>query len=59
MGEEAYLTLLRTYAERYRFGEAMPADFLALAVELGGPQVEQIYQRWIMQVDAPDTAEQP
>lgn len=59
IGEEAYLTLLRTYAERYRFGEAMPADFLALAVELGGPQVEQIYQRWIMQVDAPDTAEQP
>jgi len=56
LGEEAYLALLRTYAERYRFREATPADFLALAVELGGPEVEEIYQRWIMQVDAPDAA---
>ena len=54
MGEEQYLTLLRAYVERFRFREATPEDFLALAVELGGPEVEQIYQRWILQAEAPD-----
>ncbi|HSN74357.1 MAG TPA: M1 family metallopeptidase [Anaerolineae bacterium] len=60
LGEEAYLALLRTYVERFRFREATPDDFLALAVELGGPQVEELYQRWILQAEAPstDTAEQ-
>ncbi len=56
LGEETYLALLRTYIERFGFGEATPDDFLALAVELGGPEVEQIYQRWIMQADEPDAA---
>ncbi len=52
LGEDAYLALLRAYIERFRFGEAQPQDFLKLAVELGGPQVEEIYQRWILQADA-------
>lgn len=56
MGQEQYLTLLRRYAEQYRFREATPADFLSLAVELGGPEVEQLYQRWIVQVEPPDAA---
>jgi hypothetical protein len=55
LGEEAYLALLRAYVERFRFQEASPDDFLAMAVEHGGPQVEEIYQRWILQVDAPIT----
>ncbi len=56
LGEEAYLALLRAYIERFRFGEATPADFLALAVELGGPQVEELYQRWIVQAETPDAS---
>jgi aminopeptidase N len=55
LGEEAYLALLRAYVERFRFREASPDDFLALAVELGGPQVEELYQRWIVQAEGPDT----
>ncbi len=54
LGEDAYLSLLRAYIERFRFGEAAPEDFLALAVEMGGPQVEEIYQRWILQAAAPE-----
>lgn len=56
LGQEQYLTLLQRYAQQYRFREATPADFLDLAVELGGPEVEQIYTRWIEQVEAPDAA---
>ncbi len=61
MGEDGYLNLLRTYVERYRFREATPDDFLALAVELGGPEVEPIYQRWILEAEAPEgaSADQP
>lgn len=54
LGEDAYLALLRAYIDRFRFGEATPEDFLALAVEMGGPEVEQIYQRWIQQAAAPE-----
>lgn len=54
LGQEAYLALLRSYIERFRFGEASPQDFLSLATELGGPQVEELYQRWILQAEAPE-----
>lgn len=56
MGEAQYLALLQRYAEQFRFREATPDGFLALAAELGGSEVEQIYQRWIMQADAADAA---
>lgn len=59
MGQESYLALLKRYAEQFRFREAAPEDFLALAVELGGPEVAAIYQRWILQADAPDDAVTP
>lgn len=54
LGEDAYLALLHAYVEQFRFGEATPEDFLALAVAMGGPQVEEIYQRWIMQAEDPE-----
>jgi hypothetical protein len=56
LGEEQYLALLRTYVARFRFREATPDDFLALAIELGGPEVEAIYQRWILEAQTPDEA---
>ncbi len=56
LGDDGYLALLRTYIERFRFREATPEEFLDLAVELGGPQVQEIYQRWILQAEAPDAS---
>jgi aminopeptidase N len=51
IGEEAYLALLRRYADTYRFREATPDDFMALAEEIGGPEVRELYQQWIMQAE--------
>jgi hypothetical protein len=61
MGEAEYLALLRSYVERFRFREATPDDFLALAVELGGQEIEEIYRQWILEAEGPDTtsADQP
>ncbi|HRX01610.1 MAG: M1 family metallopeptidase [Anaerolineae bacterium] len=61
MGEDAYLTLLRRYVEQYRFREATPEDFMALAEEIGGPQVRELYDKWIEHDDEgrPAVAPQP
>ena len=59
--EDAYLTLLRRYVEQYRFREATPEDFMALAEEIGGPQVRELYDKWIEHDDEgrPAVAPQP
>lgn len=48
VGEETYYRLLREYLHRYRWGEATPADFLAVAEEISGHDLGAIYQRWIL-----------
>lgn len=59
MGEEAYLTLLRRYIDQFRFGEATPDSFIALAEELGGPQARALYEQWIEHDDAGQPAAPP
>ncbi|MEZ4769855.1 MAG: M1 family metallopeptidase [Caldilineales bacterium] len=59
MGEDAYLTLLRRYVEQYRFREATPEDFIALAEEIGGPQVRELYNKWILLDDEGRPARAP
>lgn len=59
VGEEAYVNLLRQYVERYRFGVATPEHFLALAEELADGSVRDVYQRWIMEREAPEPEETP
>ena len=59
MGEDAYLTLLRRYSEAFRFREATPDDFMALAEEIGGPQVRTLYDKWITHDDEGRPARAP
>ncbi len=59
MGEDAYLTLLRRYVATYRFRQATPDDFMALAEEIGGPQVRELYDKWITHDDEGRPARAP
>lgn len=53
MGEEQYLALLRRYGEQYRFQVARPEEFLALAEEIAGPAVQDLYRQWILETQEP------
>ena len=59
LGQQGYLDLLRRYLALYRFGQATPEQFRALAVELGGPEADALYQQWIEGGPAPAATPAP
>ena len=46
--DETYYRLLRGYLDRYRYGVATPADFLAAAEDVSGRDLSELYQQWIL-----------
>ncbi len=47
IGDEAFFELLKTYFERYRYGVAYPQDLLDLAEEIGGQELDELYEEWV------------
>lgn len=48
LGRDAYLKVLQTFIERYRFQTPTPADFLAVVQEVGGIDPQPLYQQWVL-----------
>lgn len=48
IGRDAYLDVLQTLIERYRFRTPTPDDFLALVVEVAGYDPQPLYEKWIL-----------
>jgi hypothetical protein len=48
LGRDAYLKVLQTFIERFRFQTPTPADFLAVVQEVSGADPQPLYQRWIL-----------
>lgn len=46
VGDERFFTILRTYAERYRYGNASSADFFAIAQEVSDQELDTLFQHW-------------
>jgi len=57
VGDDAFFKILRTYAERYRFGNASTEDFIALAEEVSEQDLEDFFNSWLYSNDVPDLAE--
>lgn len=53
VGDETYYRLLQEYLDRYRWGVATPADFLAVAEEVSGQELGALYQQWILTASEP------
>jgi aminopeptidase N len=53
VGDEAFFRILKTYAERFRYGNASTADFTALAEEVSGRQLGPLFQAWLYQPALP------
>jgi aminopeptidase N len=57
VGDKAFFTILRTYAERYRYGNASTADFIAVAEEIGGRDLGALFDGWLYAKQLPELPE--
>jgi len=48
VGDEMFFIILRTYLEAYRFEIATPEGFLAVAEEVSGRNLDDLYAKWIL-----------
>ncbi|MFZ4814347.1 MAG: M1 family metallopeptidase [Phototrophicaceae bacterium] len=47
LGDDAFFTLLQTYTERYQYSNAASADFIALAEEISGRDLQAFFDGWL------------
>jgi aminopeptidase N len=47
VGDEVFFDILRTYYDRYQYGNATTSDFIAIAEELSGEDLEAFFQDWL------------
>lgn len=54
VGDEAFFKILRTYLERYRYGNAGTDEFIAIAEEISGQELSSFFDSWLMQTKLPE-----
>lgn len=57
IGDEAFFRLLRTWVARHQYGNASTADFMALAEEVSGQELDAFFQTWLYQDEVPPMPE--
>lgn len=48
VGDEVFFAILRAYLGAYRYQIATPEGFLALAEEVSGQELDDLYEKWIL-----------
>ena len=54
LGDEAFFTVLRTWTTRFHNGNATTEDFMALAEEISGEQLDDFFESWLYEPALPD-----
>lgn len=57
VGDEIFFEILRTYVERFQYGNASTADFIALAEELSGKDLQALFDDWLYAGGVPPVPE--
>lgn len=57
VGDDAFFNILRTYTDRYRYANATTADFVALAEEVSGMELDALFDGWLYDSVVPDVPE--
>lgn len=57
VGDEAFFDLLRTYYDRHKYGNASTADFIAVAEEVAGRDLDQFFDAWLYTRQTPPMPE--
>jgi aminopeptidase N len=47
VGEDTFFRILKTYQERYKGGNARTADFMAVAEEISGKDLNSFFDSWL------------
>jgi aminopeptidase N len=57
VGDEAFFAILRTYYERFQYSNATIADFVAVAEEIAGEPLTDLFDAWLYDPALPDLPE--
>ena len=57
VGDETFFQILRTYTERYRYSNASTADFIVIAEEVSGQELDEFFDGWLYAPKIPDIPE--
>jgi aminopeptidase N len=57
VGDEAFFTILKTYYTRYQGGNATTADFIGVAEEISGQDLQAFFDDWLYAPVMPDIPE--
>lgn len=47
VGDEAFFEILRAYHDRYKYGNAATEDLIAVAEEVSGQQLDELFDTWL------------
>ena len=56
VGDEMFFEILRTYADRFRYGNATTDEFIALAQEISGMPLDALFYVWLFGDTVPPIA---
>lgn len=54
VGDEAFFTILREWTTRFHNGNATTEDFVALAEEISGEQLDELFEAWLYEPALPE-----
>lgn len=54
VGDDVFFRILRTYTARYRHANASTADFIAVATEISGQDLQSLFDSWLYADTLPD-----
>ncbi|MCD6033914.1 MAG: Peptidase rane alanine aminopeptidase, partial [Thermomicrobiales bacterium] len=54
VGDEAFFAILQEWTARYHNGNAETADFVALAEEVSGRELDALFDKWLFQLPLPE-----
>lgn len=57
VGDDAFFTILTAFAQRFKNSNASTADFIAIAEEISGQDLDDFFFQWLYAQDIPDIPE--
>ena len=53
VGDAAFFAILRTFATRFAYGNATTAEFISVAEELSGLDLDDLFDAWLYEPELP------
>jgi aminopeptidase N len=54
VGDDAFFAILQEWTARYRNGNAETADFVVLAEEVSGRELDALFDEWLFELPLPE-----